>query len=109
MQNIKIATAQFEHWSGDKDYNLRVIEKLSAQAAHEGADAIAFHECSITGYTFARHLSREELFDLAEEVPNGPSTKRLQQIAQQHHLHPEHSDARLARLRGKREAHDGDR
>jgi 5-aminopentanamidase len=86
MQNLKIATAQFEHQSGDKEYNLEVIERLSAQAASQGAHAIAFHECSITGYTFARHLSREDLHGLAEEVPNGPSTRRLQQIAQKHNI-----------------------
>jgi predicted amidohydrolase len=35
MQNLKIATAQFEHRSGDKQYNLDVIEHLSAQAARK--------------------------------------------------------------------------
>jgi predicted amidohydrolase len=86
MQNLKIATAQFEHRSGDKKHNLTVIETLSAQAAKQGADVIVFHECSITGYTFARHLSREELLDLAEPVPDGPSVKQLRQIAQQHNI-----------------------
>ncbi|MFN5813068.1 MAG: nitrilase-related carbon-nitrogen hydrolase, partial [Bacteroidota bacterium] len=52
MKTLKIATAQFENRSGDKNYNLSVIEKLSAKAAAEGADVIAFHECSITGYSF---------------------------------------------------------
>src|SRR6476620_3286403 len=86
MQNLKIATAQFEHRSGDKDYNLGVIESLSAQAANEGADVIAFHECSITGYTYARHLSREQLWDLAEPVPDGPSVSRLIRIAKKHRI-----------------------
>ena len=81
MQNIKIATAQFENKSGDKQYNLNVIDKLSGQAAEEGAQAIAFHECSITGYTFARHLSKNQMLDLAERIPSGPSIKRLQEIA----------------------------
>ena len=58
MNNLKIATAQFENRSGDKAYNLSVIERLAQKAAGEGAAAIAFHECSITGYTFARHLSK---------------------------------------------------
>ena len=35
MKPFKIATAQFEHKSGDKNYNLQVIEQLSAQAACE--------------------------------------------------------------------------
>jgi predicted amidohydrolase len=86
MQNLKIATAQFEHRSGDKIYNLSVIETLSEKAAKEGANVIAFHECSITGYTFARHLSREQLLDLAELVPLGPSTNRLIQIAQKYNI-----------------------
>jgi 5-aminopentanamidase len=76
-----IATAQFENKSGDKDYNLSVIDKLSAQAARQGADVIAFHECSITGYTFARHLSKEQMLDIAEEVPNGPSVSKLIEIS----------------------------
>lgn len=81
MNNIKIATAQFEHRSGDKTYNLSVIRSLSAQAAAEGANAIAFHECSITGYTFAHQLSRQQLTDLAEYIPEGNSIRELRDIA----------------------------
>src|SRR5215210_9022471 len=86
MNNIKIASAQFENKSGDKEYNLSVIEKLSKEAAQEGAEAIAFHECSITGYTFARHLSKEELLDVAEPIPDGNSIKRLTEIAGQNNI-----------------------
>ncbi len=81
MNNIKIASAQFENKSGDKEYNLSVIEKLSKEAAQAGAEAIAFHECSITGYTFARHLSRKELLEVAEPIPYGKSIKSLTDIA----------------------------
>jgi predicted amidohydrolase len=81
MNDIKIATAQFENKSGDKDYNLGVIDKLSKIAADDGAKAVAFHECSITGYSFARHLSREEMLELAEPVPGGSSVKKLIAIA----------------------------
>lgn len=86
MQNLKIATAQFEHKSGDKEYNLNIIESLSEQAAKEGANVIAFHECSISGYTFARHLSKTQLLDVAEAVPDGPSVKRLTGIAQKNNI-----------------------
>lgn len=75
MEKIKIATAQFENRSGDKAYNLAVIDRLSAQAAQAGAKVITFHECSITGYTFARKLSREQLLDISELIPDGPSTQ----------------------------------
>ena len=74
MDTIKISAAQFENKSGDKEYNLSVIDSLSQKAAGEGSMAIAFHECSLTGYTFARNLSRDEMLELAEYVPSGPST-----------------------------------
>lgn len=53
MDKIEISTAQFENKSGDKSYNLSVIERLAKKAAQDGSNVIAFHECSITGYTFA--------------------------------------------------------
>ncbi len=86
MQNIKIATAQFENKSGDKDYNLSVIEKLSAKAAAEGAMAIAFHECSITGYSFARKLSHGQMLELCEQIPDGESIRRLRSIAEKNNI-----------------------
>ncbi|HEY4965878.1 MAG TPA: nitrilase family protein [Puia sp.] len=81
MRNIKIATAQFENKSGDKTYNLSVIDRLSKKAAEQGADAIAFHECSVTGYSFARKLSRDQLLEISEYIPEGDSLDRLQSIA----------------------------
>jgi predicted amidohydrolase len=81
MNPIKISTAQFENKSGDKKYNLQVIERLTEKAANEGSQVIAFHECSVTGYTFARKLSKKQMLDLAEPIPNGESTLRLTEIA----------------------------
>ncbi|HLN54630.1 MAG TPA: nitrilase family protein [Bacteroidales bacterium] len=81
MNNIRISTAQFENMSGDKEFNLSRISALARSAAAEGSRAIAFHECSVTGYSFARKLSRDEMFDLAEPVPGGPSVDRLMQIS----------------------------
>lgn len=86
MNNIKIATAQFENKSGDKSYNLSIIEKLAEKAASEGAGVIAFHECAITGYTFARNLNKEQMLELAEFIPQGPSIVRLQEIAARHNM-----------------------
>ena len=79
--DLRIATAQFENRSGDKEFNLAAIEELSARAAHLGANVVAFHECSITGYSFARRLSKQELWELAETVPDGASTAALAGIA----------------------------
>ena len=86
MDTIKIATAQFEHKSGDKNYNLKIIERLSATAAKQGAVAIAFHECSITGYTFARQLSKEQLLNLSEYIAGGESVKKLTEIAAKNNI-----------------------
>ena len=61
MNNIKISTAQFENKSGDKAYNLSIIDALAAKAARNGSQVIAFHECSVTGYTFARNLTKEQI------------------------------------------------
>jgi predicted amidohydrolase len=85
-KELKIATAQFENRSGDKVSNLVAIEALSAKAAQAGADAIAFHECSVTGYSFARGLSKQQLWDLAEDVPAGESTRALVEIARLHRI-----------------------
>ena len=87
MEKIKISTAQFEHQSGDKAYNLSVIEHLSQKAANEGSHVIAFHECSITGYTFARNLSKEQMLDLAEFIPAGESIEKLTLIARQNDIY----------------------
>ncbi|HEY5407381.1 MAG TPA: nitrilase family protein [Ginsengibacter sp.] len=86
MDTINIATAQFEHKSGDKNYNLKIIERLSATAAKQGAVAIAFHECSITGYTFARQLSKEQLLNLSEYIAGGESVKKLTEIAAKNNI-----------------------
>jgi len=87
MDKIKISTAQFENRSGDKEFNLSKIERLAREASSEGSHAIAFHECSVTGYSFARHLSREQMLDLAEIIPDGPSVKRLIEIAAESNIY----------------------
>ena len=86
MNKIKISTAQFENRSGDKPYNLSIIERLSQKASSEGSNVIAFHECSITGYTFARNLSKEEMLDLAEFIPQGESILKLTEIAVKYNI-----------------------
>jgi predicted amidohydrolase len=86
MRTLKIAVAQFEPKDGDKEYNLSVIEKLTAEAKSRGAEVISFHEMSITAYTFFKDLSREEVVKLAEKIPEGNSTQRLIQIAEKYDI-----------------------
>lgn len=86
MTNLRTSTAQFENRNGDKEYNLSVIDKLCGVAASQGSKVVAFHECSITGYTFARHLSKEQLLAISEFIPAGNSIKKLQEIAAGHNV-----------------------
>jgi len=86
MDPIKIASVQFENKSGDKDHNLSIIESFCRKASEEGVKAVAFHECSITGYTFARNLTKNQMLDLAENIPDGPSITRLQEIARTYQI-----------------------
>lgn len=86
MKKLKVSTAQFENRSGDKEYNLSVIDYLAGKAKGEGSDVVAFHECSVTGYTFARHLSKSQLLKLAEHIPDGKSIKKLKKIAGKHEI-----------------------
>jgi len=81
MRTLKIAVAQFQPKDGDKDYNLSVIDKLTAKAKEGGAEVVSFHEMSITAYTFFKDLSRDEVKSYAEKVPDGKSTRRLIEIA----------------------------
>jgi predicted amidohydrolase len=81
MRELRAGAAQFEARDGDKIYNLDVIEHLSRQARAQDARLSVFHECSISGYTFLETLSREQMFAIAEKVPDGPSVRRLEEMA----------------------------
>ena len=86
MADFNIASAQFESASGNKEHNLAVIERLAKRASKEGCKAVAFHECSISGYTFASRISRKELVAIAETVPGGPSVDTLIRIAKENNI-----------------------
>lgn len=80
-RDLRLGTAQFEARDGDKAYNLGVIESLSLEAKGNGADLVCFHECSISGYTFLETLTRAQITELSETVPDGPSVRRLIELA----------------------------
>ena len=82
--DLLIATAQLENISNDKSQNLAIIRRLAVQAKSNGAHVVAFHECSITGYTFASKLTRDQLLAVAETLsPPGPSVQSLCHIARE--------------------------
>ena len=83
---MKLAVAQFEPKDGDKNYNLSVIENLTRKAKSKEAQVISFHEMAVTAYTFTKDLSYDEIIDLAEEIPNGKSTKQLLKISKENDI-----------------------
>ncbi len=81
MRNIRAASVQFEHAAGDKAANFEKIRHFAREAAAQQVEIVAFPECCITGYWFLRNQSRGQLLDLAEPVPEGPSTRALQELS----------------------------
>ena len=81
MRDIRVAAAQFEIRDHDPAYNLSRVRELTRRAADQGAEIVSFHEGCIPGYTWIQRLGREELLQVAESVPEGPSIKALERIA----------------------------
>lgn len=77
MRDVRVATVQFQHASGDKAYNLDRVRHFVAAAATRKVEIIAFPEMCITGYWHVRKLSAEQVEALAEPVPDGPSSREL--------------------------------
>lgn len=79
--SLSIAAVQFEHRDGDKAFNLGRIRDLARQAVDRGAQVVSFHECCISAYSFVQPFSKQQLLDLAEPVPDGPSIRELMAIS----------------------------
>jgi len=85
-RTLRVASVQFESHPGDKPANFRKMEMFAEQASAQGVRLLVFPECCITGYWFMRNLTVEQLVELAEPIPDGPSTQRLIQLAQNHQI-----------------------
>ena len=83
MRDIRVATAQFENRDNDPEYNLSRVRELTRQAVDQGAEIVSFHEGCILGYTWIQPLTLEQLRDVAEPVPDGPSVRKLIEIARE--------------------------
>ena len=86
MKNIRVAAVQYEHAPSDKSANLEKIRQFVAQAARRKVEIISFPECCITGYWHLRHLTREQLADVAEPVFDGPSSQALMSLAREYRM-----------------------
>lgn len=76
-RDVRVAAVQFHHQPGDKPGNLARMQRMVADAAERGAELIVFPECCVTGYWHLRKLTRDALQELAEPVPQGPTTQTL--------------------------------
>lgn len=77
MRDIRVASVQFTHEPGDKEYNLGRISHFVREAARQHVDVIAFPEMCITGYWHVRRLHQSQVRELAELVPGGKSCQSL--------------------------------
>ena len=79
---LRATAIQFNHRPGDKAANLETVSRLARQAAREHrADLAVFPEMCLTGYWHVRKLDRASVADLAEPVPDGPSSRALMELA----------------------------
>lgn len=86
MRDITVATAQFEYRDDDKQFNLSRIRELTRLAKGQGAEIVSFHEGCVPGYSWLQPLSRAQLWEVAESVPEGPSIAALVDIATEHDI-----------------------
>ena len=86
IRTVRVASVQFESSPGDKQSNFCKIEAFVEQASAKGVRLIVFPECCITGYWFIRNLAVGQLSALAEPIPDGPSTRRLIDLARRHRV-----------------------
>lgn len=78
--SVTVAALQMEPRIGHKAANLELSLRLIDEAASAGARIVVLPELASSGYVFR---SREEAFELAEQVPQGASTQAWQDIARQ--------------------------
>ena len=83
---MKVATVQFNHRPGDKEYNLKKIREFVEYAANSDVDLVVFPEMCITGYWHVRNLSKPELELLAEPIPSGASVQRIIDLSKKHNI-----------------------
>lgn len=83
MREIRVAAVQFETSDGNKQHNLSRIEALATRAVDAGAEIVSFHEGCIPAYSWIQPLDKQQLLEIAEPVPDGPSVDRLCRLAHQ--------------------------
>ncbi|MCB9947946.1 MAG: hydratase [Rhodospirillaceae bacterium] len=81
---IRIACIQMEPVVGAKQANVARSQAMIGEAADNGAKLMVLPELCNSGYVFE---TREEAFDLAEEIPNGPTMRAWAEVAADRGIH----------------------
>ncbi len=81
---VRIACIQMEPIVGEKDRNVRRSIEMIEEAVGKGATLIVLPELCNSGYVFD---TREEAFELSEEVPAGPTCQAWAGVAKKYGLH----------------------
>jgi predicted amidohydrolase len=80
MQTIRVAAVSINSLLGHVEQSLDDIDVWSRKAADEGAEFVLFPELQVHGHC------TPNTWELAERVPDGPSTRRIIATAEQYRL-----------------------
>ncbi len=81
MENIRVASVQFEYKPFDPDANLEIVRQFVEQASKQDVQIIAFPECCLSGYWNLRDLDRNQMLKLAEPVASGSCSQSLLRLS----------------------------
>jgi len=77
-----VALAQISSRVGEKEGNIKTMEKNITQAKRKGANLIIFPELALTGY-----VVRDLAYELAEPIPTGQSIRQIAKTAKRQNVH----------------------
>jgi predicted amidohydrolase len=78
---MKVAAAQMHPKFAEPEANRKIIRRTIQRARSEDIDLIVFPELCVSGYNFTSFAQVQEI---AEPVPDGPTTLLLQTLAKEH-------------------------
>lgn len=81
MQSLRVAAASLNSPLGDLDYVIDGIDQWTRAAKEQGAELVLFPELQIHGHC------TPNTWELAEAVPDGPSTRAVLNIAKEYKVH----------------------
>ncbi len=81
MANVVRAAIVQTEWTGDKDSMIEKNANYAREAANQGAVVMCFQELFYAPY-FCQ-VQENEHFDYAEPIPDGPTTKLMQELARE--------------------------